>query len=136
MRLSFRSFALIVTVVYFGLALVWLAAPQLLLNMWDVQSSEAVGLVGRRCAALYLGISVMFFVARDAGPSVARRGLLAGLGICCAALAALGVFEFAAGRAGAGIFGAVVTELLLAGASFVLLSAKPERVPELQAEQR
>jgi hypothetical protein len=44
-------------------------APNLLLSSWDVDFSYPVGLVGRRGAALFAGIGVMFFWARNAEPS-------------------------------------------------------------------
>jgi hypothetical protein len=127
MPFNFRSFALTAAILCFGLSLVWLAAPQCLLNLWGVPVDEAVKLVGRRSGALFLGVGAMFFTARGAGPSVARQALLVGFGIGCAALAALGLVELAAGRVGAGILLAVVTEVLFAGAALALLATKPER---------
>ena len=114
----------------------WLVAPQLLLSLWGVHHDESVGLVGRRTAALFLGLGVTFFVARNAEVSVARQALLAGFGISCLALAALGLFELAMGRVGAGIFVAVVPELLAASACFTLGLAKPGRESKLQLQQR
>ena len=136
MRLSYRAFALIAATGCLGLSLVWLLAPQLLLSLWGVQQDESVRLVGRRTAALFLGIGVMFFVARNAEASVARQALLAGFGIGCAALAALGLFELAMGRVGAGIFVAVVTELLAASACLTLVLAKPGSESKFQLQQR
>lgn len=117
MQMSFRVFAVIVVVLFSGLAGVWLFFPQLLLGAWGVDYTAAVGLVGRRGAGLYLGIAVMFFLARNAEPSVARTALTVGLGIECLTLAALGMIELISGGAGLGILSAVIAEaLLVAGA--------------------
>ena len=89
----------------------------LLLSTWGVDFSYAVGLMGRRGAALFAGIGVMFFWARNAEPSSARSALVAGFVISCLALAALGVVELGNGHAGPGILSAVLIEVALILAS-------------------
>jgi hypothetical protein len=64
--------------------------------------------------ALYLGLSVMFFLARSAPVSVARTALSAGTVVACSLLALLGVYELSAGRVGPAILLSVVVEGLLA----------------------
>jgi len=53
-------------------------------------------------------------LARDAGPSPARSAIAGGLALGCATLAALGVYELAAGHAGSGIALAFTVEVALA----------------------
>jgi hypothetical protein len=113
MKLDFRSLAILTSLVFFSLALTWMLAPNLLLSNWGVESSSTVGLVGRRGAALYAGLGVMFFSARNAEPSPARSALLGGTVVTCLVLAALGVFEFATGHAKVGILTAVFIEIAL-----------------------
>ena len=103
MPLSFRNLAIVAAVVCFALSVTWLLAPDLLLAMWDVEYSYPVGLLGRRGSALFLGIGVMFLLARNAEPSTSRSALVSGFTIGCLALAALGIFEFFTGHAGPGI---------------------------------
>jgi hypothetical protein len=76
--------------------------------------SYPVGLVGRRVAALFAGIGVIFFSARNAEPSSTRSALITGFVVGCVALAALGTFELATGHAGPGILSAVLFEIALA----------------------
>ena len=116
MRLSFRSVSTVAAAVCFALAVVWMLAPQVLLQVWTVSFSGAVGLVARRGAALFLGIGVALFRCRNAEASTARNALASGVVVSCAALAALGVIELAVGHAGAGILLAVVVEVSLAAA--------------------
>jgi hypothetical protein len=112
--MNFRNLAIVCALLCFALAVVWLVAPGILLNMWGVDFSSSVGLVGRRGAALYAGIGVMLFCARNAEPSPARSAIVAGLIVSFLALAALGAFELAAGNAAPGILSAVLVEIILA----------------------
>jgi hypothetical protein len=118
MPLTFRNLAIVATVVCFALSITWLLAPNLLLAMWGVEYSYPVGLLGRRGAALFLGIGVMFLQARNAEPSPIRSALASGFIVGCVALAALGVFELVTGHAGPGILSAVAVEVALALAFF------------------
>lgn len=114
MKLGFRNLAILTALLFFSLALTWMLAPNLLLSNWGVEFSPSVGLVGRRGAALYAGIGVMFFSARNAAPSPARSALLMGAVVACLVLAILGVFELATGHTGVGILVAVAIEIALA----------------------
>lgn len=124
MKLTFRNLAILCALVCFALALAWTVAPSSLLATWGVEFSYPVGLVGRRGAALFVGIGVMFYSARNAGPSSARAALVMGFVVGCLVLAVLGVFEFATGHAGLGILSAVVVEI---GLALALLYV--ERIP-------
>ncbi len=112
--MNFRNLAILSSLVCFTLAVTWTLAPNALLTVWGVEFSYSAGLVGRRGAALFAGIGVMFFYARNAEPSSARSALVAGFVVGCVALAALGTFELATGHAGLGILSAVLVEVALA----------------------
>jgi threonine/homoserine efflux transporter RhtA len=92
---------------------IWLLVPQLFLSLWQIGSDGGALIVARRSGALFLGFGLMFWLARDAEKSPTRDALAAGFSISSAALAALGVFEFATGNAGAGIWLAVIVEIAL-----------------------
>lgn len=125
MNLTFRRVAIVSAFVCFALALTWTLTPDLLLSTWDVEFCDAAGLVGRRGAAMFAGIGIVFFSARDAEPSSARDALVAGFVFSCFALAALGVFEYVTGHAGPGILSAVVVEIVLALAFLYASRKKP-----------
>ena len=114
MNLPFKTVALTSASVALCIAAVLLLAPQLIFSMWQVDFSYPVGLVGRRAAALMIGIGIMLIGARNAAPSVTRAALERGMACALLLLAALGVFELASGHAGPGIFSAVLLEILLA----------------------
>ena len=113
MKLYFRNLAILTSFIFLALALTWMLAPNLFLASWGVDLSSSAELVGRRGAALYAGIGVMFFSARNAKPSPARSALIKGAAVVCLMLAALGVFEFATGHAEVGILVAVFIEVAL-----------------------
>lgn len=89
-------------------------APALILSNWGVELSSPVELLARRGAALYAGIGVMFFSARNVEPSQARSALVAGVVVTCLILAGLGIFELVAGHVSLGILAAVLIELGIA----------------------
>ena len=123
MKLTFRSLAILSALVFFSLALTWMFAPNVMLSHWGVDFSYSAGLMARRGAALYAGIGVMLFSARNAGPSPARSALVTGFVVACLILATLGVFELATGHAGFGISVAVLIEIALTLASLYVARA-------------
>jgi len=106
--------AILVTLLFVALAAVWLFAPQLILPGWGLAPTPASSLLGRRAGALYAGVAVMFWLARNAAASPARAAMGHGLACACLILAGLGVAELAAGHVTSGILGAVAIELALA----------------------
>lgn len=121
--MRFDMLALATSIITFLLGMGWLFKGTLLLKRWAIEPNTVGLLIGRRIGVVYLGLSLIFFLARHAPPSDARSALSAGTFAACALLAALGWFEFKARRAGAGILVSVAVELLLAAgfASVVLL---------------
>ncbi|MDL5366727.1 hypothetical protein QSH18_14050 [Xanthomonas sp. NCPPB 2654] len=111
MRLGFRSLSVLASLLFLAIACTWMFSPGAMLANWDVGASPSAELMARRGAALYAGLSVMFFMARGAAPSPARSALVAGFVTACTLLAALGIGELASGHAGRGILVAAVLEI-------------------------
>ncbi|MFJ2426514.1 hypothetical protein ACIP66_07995 [Pseudomonas sp. NPDC088429] len=118
MQLSFRALSGITSSLCFLLALAWGFFPEVLLAIWSIEYSTAVGFVARRSAVLFAALGVMFFLVRNAPPSVARSALSNGFIVGCFGLAVLGFGEWLNGHAGPGILLAVLVELAL-GLGFV-----------------
>lgn len=118
MQLSFRALSGITSSLCFLLALAWGFFPEVLLAIWSIEYSTAVGFVARRSAVLFGALGVMFFLVRNAPPSVARSALSNGFIVGCFGLAVLGFGEWLNGHAGPGILLAVLVELAL-GLGFV-----------------
>jgi len=114
MSFQFHHLATLSSLLFFGLAATWMFRPSAMLRSWGVDINGSAGLVGRRAAALYAGMGIMVFIARNAEPSLARSALVSGFISTCSILAILGVFELVTGRAKSGILLAVLIEVTLA----------------------
>ena len=112
--MNFKTLAIITSVVMFVLGAGYLFAGAVLVGRWQIQPTESALLIARRIGAVYLSLSVGFFFARNAPVSVARTALSVAIAVGCLLLASLGVYEFSAGRAGAGILVSTIVESLLA----------------------
>ena len=99
MKFTFRNIAIINALVLFVVAILWMFAPNIFLSLWGVEYSYDLGMLSRRGAAAYAGVSVMLFYAKNAEPSPVRSALVAGFVVACFILAALGVMEFVTGPA-------------------------------------
>lgn len=131
--MNFRTYAGINAALFIVLAAVWLFIPAQQLALWQVAADEPALLVGRRLAAWYLGVGVMFLFARNAPPSTARNALVAGFAVACLVVGALGVLEWLSGHAGAAILSAVIVEFALAVAGMNLL--RGERPGSAESQQ-
>ena len=127
--MTFRTTAVITAIVTFILGAGFLLATRLMVARWQIDPTDSVLLFGRRIGAIYLGLAVMFFLARGAAATVERRALSAGAAVVCSMLAALGVYEFSAGHAGRGILVSVAVESLLTLAYIRLLVVWREHGP-------
>lgn len=113
---DFHVLASVAAAICFALAVTWLLAPQVLFSILGLEYSHPAGLVSRRSAALFAGIGVMLFLARNAAASPSRDALSIGFVVACLVLAGLGIFEFIKKRVTIAILAAVVVEVLLAAA--------------------
>lgn len=111
--LSFYRLSVFSSILFTVLAFILMFAPVLMLSAWGVELTDSVGLVTRRIAALYAGIAVMYFLARNAEYSATRTALIVGTITACLILAMLGVYEFATGHASNGILLSVLIEVFL-----------------------
>lgn len=111
--LSFYRLSIFCSILFILLAIILMFAPAQMLTGWGVELTSSVGLLARRIAALYTGIAVMFFIARNAEHSTTRTALIYGVITSCLLLAALGAYEFSVGHASGGILPAVLIEVVL-----------------------
>ena len=127
--MRFRAVAVTTAVVTLVLGVGYLFAGSLMVGRWRIESTTSVLLLGRRIGALYVGLAVIFFLARSTALSAARTALCAGAAVTCSLLALLGVYEFSVGHAGPGILVSVALEALLALAYIWIISADRRLAP-------
>ncbi|MFT3706959.1 MAG: hypothetical protein QM817_04750 [Archangium sp.] len=96
------------------LGLRFIFAGASLLRDWGLEPAEAPLVICRRLGALYLGLAVMFFAGRNAGPSELRSAVCLGMSVAITLLSCLGPFELRAGRVTNGILVPSITEAILA----------------------
>jgi hypothetical protein len=114
--MTFKTTAMIAACVAFLLGAGYLFVGELVVGRWHIPISDSVLLIGRRIGALYIGLSIIFFLARSAPVSPARSALCAGTAVALSILVLLGVYELFAGRLGSGILASMIIEALLATA--------------------
>jgi hypothetical protein len=119
--MTFRTVATITSILLFILGAGYLFAGGIVVGRWNIQATGDVLVIARRIGAIYLGLSVLFYMARTVPASAARIAISAGATTVLSLLVALGIYEFLAERVGPGIFGSVGVELLLAIGFIVVL---------------
>lgn len=113
MKFTFKNVATINALLLFSLAVIWMFAPNIFLSMWGIDYTYDLGLLSRRGAAAYAGVSAMLFFARSAQPSPIRSALVTGFIVTCFILSILGIIEFATGHARAEILISVFIEIAI-----------------------
>ena len=88
------------------------------LKEWGIEESAGALMLFRRLGVIYLGLALMFFLGRNAVPSDFRSAVCLVMGGTVVILACLGLSDFLARRAGAGIFRSIAGEAVLAAAFF------------------
>ena len=88
------------------------------LKEWGLESTTGALILFRRMGLMYLGLALMFFLGRTAGPSEIRSAVCLVMGGTAILLAGLGLYEFLARRVSAGILRSAIAEAVL-GAAFI-----------------
>jgi hypothetical protein len=112
--MTYRTVAFITAIITLVLGVGYLFFGGLVVGRWQIQPTESVVLLGRRMGALYLGLSIILFLARSVPVSAARMALCTGGTVIGSLLAVLGLYEYSAGHAGSAILASVVLETLVA----------------------
>jgi hypothetical protein len=112
--MTFKTTAIVTAIVAFLLGAGYILAGALVIGRWQIDITGGVLLIGRRLGALYLGLSVIFFLARSTPVSAARTALSAGAAVTLSTLAVLGTYELAAGHVANGMLASIAIETLLA----------------------
>lgn len=127
MKLSFRGLSIATSLLFLLLGSMWFLVPGLPLSDWGLALTPSASVLGRRSAALYVGVAAMFFLARNAEPSTARSALAKGLVLICLMLATTGVADLVTGRVSPHIVVAVALEVALALAFLYVGRSQPMR---------
>lgn len=122
--MSFTFVATITSIASLILGMGWVFAGTKLFKRWGIDAHLDGLLVGRRLGAVYLGVSIILFMARSTPTSDLREAICTGMLFSMAALAGLGLFEFKSNSANSLILVSVALEVFLAiGFARLLLDA-------------
>ena len=116
--LSYRTISVCAAALCGVLGFSLLVLPVIVYWIFGIMGNDTTDFMSRRAAMLFLGFAIILFQSRNAPNSAIRRSLSLGVWVAMLGLAATGLFEFAIGRAGGGIWLAIVTELAFAAAYF------------------
>jgi hypothetical protein len=112
--MKFKTIAMVTAFILFFLGLGYFFFGAVIVGRWQVEPSASVILLARRIGCLYLGLAVIFFLARSAPKSAIRTALSAGAVVVTLLLAGTGVYELVLGHVGKGILVSAAIEFLLA----------------------
>lgn len=116
--MKFKAMAIVTGIALLGLGVGYFFFGAVIVGRWQVEPTVSVLLLARRIGCLYLGLSLVFFLARKAPFSTARTALSAGAVVITLLLAGTGVYALAMGHAGKGILISAAIEFLL-GLGFI-----------------
>ena len=111
--MSFKNIALITSIIALILGIGYLFFGSVVIGRWQIEPTENVLLIGRRIGSFYLGLSLIFFLARSIPLSIARKALTIGASFTLSLLAFLSIYEYTAARVGSGILVSAIIEFLL-----------------------
>ena len=120
--MNFKTLAITTAIIAFLLGLGYLFFGAIIVGRWQIQPTESVLLLGRRMAALYIGLAVIFYLGRSAPVSSIRTALSTGAAVALSFLALLGIYELLLSHVGRGILASIAVEALLSiGYIWILL---------------
>ncbi len=120
MTISYPFVSKLSSALCFALFVCLLLAPGLIYWIFGLDGNEVSDLIARRAAMMFMGLSAMIFLSRNAEASQQRQNMCLGLAIMMGALAVIGIFEFVRGAVGLGIWLAIITEIAFSLAYFKL----------------
>ena len=133
--LTYYRLSVFSSILFVLLAIILMFAPSQMLTSWGIELTPSVGVLARRIAAVYTGIAVMIFMARNAEHSTTRIALIYGIITSCLILATLGTYEYYEGHASSGILPGVIIEVALAFA-FMYVGCECNSPHMLENKQR
>jgi hypothetical protein len=125
--MTFRTVSSATALIFLTLSVILVAAPQIVYWLFSLQGNDLGGFLAKRAGALFLGLSILCFLACNTSSPDIKRLVSVSVGSAMAAMALLGLYELAHGFAGPGILAAVLTETVIA-ASFLRIWAQTKAV--------
>ncbi|GLQ28603.1 hypothetical protein [Sulfitobacter pacificus] len=113
--MDFRTISRATAAIFGTLCLTLIMFPELIYWLFSLKQAEVGDILAKRAGVLFLGFSVLCFMARDAVIPDVQRVVVVTVMTAMGAMAALGIYEFWRGSVGPGIWIAILVELLISG---------------------
>jgi hypothetical protein len=126
--MSFQKLSSMVAIIFLILCVTLVVAPSIIYWLFGLEENTTGDFLAKRAGMLFLGLAVMCLLARRSQNIEVLQIVASTVGVAMGTMAMLGIFEFARGTSGAGIWVAIVAELLIVIAFFrVWLHTVPNR---------
>ncbi|WP_420860910.1 hypothetical protein [Algirhabdus cladophorae] len=116
--MTFQNISTIIALVFFTLCLTLIFAPDVLYWLFQIDQEPSADFLAKRAGMLFLGLSVICFLARKTTNPEVISFVCAGVSTAMLGLAVLGIYELIYGIAGYGILVAILTECIIGAALF------------------
>lgn len=115
---TYRTLSTLSTVLFAALSGVLVACPEVVYWLFGLEAHELGDFLAKRAGMLFAGFSLLCFQSRSSETAEVQRLVSASIGLAMGTMAILGIFEWARGSAGAGIWVAIVVECMVSALYF------------------
>lgn len=116
--MTFKQISSFSALLFATLGVLLFAMPSVIFWMFELQQHELGDFLARRAALLFLGLTVLCFLARNSQHHEVQRIVSVSMCVSMGAMAMLGAYEALRGYAGPGIWGAIFVEVCVSALFF------------------
>lgn len=112
--MTFRTVATVEAIIFAALFVIYCFFVPVLILDWGITVSEDVIFMGKRVGSAMAGAAVLLWCARGITDAAAQRVVAYGIATMLILVALFGLYEILRGFASNGLWGAALTELIMA----------------------
>ncbi|WP_424982959.1 hypothetical protein [Maritalea sp. S77] len=116
----FKNISIAAALLFFTLSALMIFYPPLIYWLFALEPHELGDFLAKRAGVLFLGLGLLSFLTRDVRDKAIQRIISISFGSMMLLMAAMGIYEFARGYAGIGIWFANLTEIGF-GAAYLMM---------------
>jgi len=114
--MTFKSITTVCAAIFATLAVTLWCAPQIIYILFEVDGAPIGDFMAKRAASLFVGLTTLCVLARNSQSPEVQRIVATSLGLGMAVMAVTGTYEVLRGFAGAGIWPAIIAEIVITAA--------------------
>lgn len=116
----FKNISIAAALLFFSLSGLMIFYPPLIYWLFALEPHELGDFLARRAGVLFLGLGLLSFLTRNVQDNAIQRVIAISFGSMMLLMAVMGIYEFARGFAGIGIWFANLTEIGFGAAYFII----------------